>query len=138
MKEQPMILVVDDQHIVRKLARTVLYWRGYETVLEAADANSALDIARTNQKPPDLLLTDVNLGGGMNGIQLAEAISERWPSTKIILMSGNYERRLEMKPAWRFLEKPFAPGVLIETVEELLADTGQWNRPSRLILQVSR
>lgn len=120
MTEQPMVLVVDDQAIVRKLARTVLQMYGYEAVLEAEGAQRALDIA--SQRPPGLLLVDVNLGQGMNGIELAEVISDRWPSTRIVVMSSNYDRRLNMKSGWRFLEKPFAPAVLIETAQEALAD----------------
>jgi DNA-binding response OmpR family regulator len=63
---------------------------------------------------PDLLLTDVTLAG-IGGSALAERLRERWPSLKIVLMSGYFDeasRAHASERGWHFLQKPFEIGEL--------------------------
>src|SRR5438552_2196927 len=71
---KPLILVVDDQSVMRKLARAVLSSIGFGSVLDAGDAESAIEIVRNTRQPIDIVISDINLGLGMNGLQLADAL----------------------------------------------------------------
>jgi PAS domain S-box-containing protein len=80
------ILVVEDEAAVRSTVRRQLETLGH-TVVVADSAAAALTILK-GSTPPDLLLTDVVLGTGMNGIDLAEAARVFRPRLPVIFMSG--------------------------------------------------
>jgi PAS domain S-box-containing protein len=80
------ILVVEDEAAVRSTVRRQLETLGHK-VLVAADAAMALPML-TGTNRPDVLLTDVVLGSGMNGIDLAEAARQVTPGLPVIFMSG--------------------------------------------------
>ena len=79
------ILVVEDDEQVRMAVVAQLRSLGY-SVTEAAGAQPALKLL-ANGAPFDLILTDVIMPG-MDGSQLAQSVSSRWPDLKIIFMSG--------------------------------------------------
>ena len=84
------ILVVEDEPAVRSTVRRQLETLGHQVLL-AESAAAALHLLRdavTDAAPPDVLLTDVVLGSGMNGIDLAEAAREMLPGIAVIFMSG--------------------------------------------------
>jgi CheY-like chemotaxis protein len=80
------ILVVEDEAAVRSTVRRQLETLGH-TVLVADDAATALPMLH-GKDAPDLLLTDVVLGQGMNGIDLADAARAFKPGLPVIFMSG--------------------------------------------------
>ena len=80
------VLVVDDVDLLRDLARTFLEMAGL-TVLVASSGQQALKIMEDATEPVDIVFTDYNMPG-MNGVELMENISSRWPGTKFILASG--------------------------------------------------
>lgn len=80
------ILVADDEPAVRATVRRQLETLGHKVVVADAAAK-ALDLLRAAE-PPDVLLTDVVLGTGMNGIDLADAARLARPDLPVILMSG--------------------------------------------------
>jgi PAS domain S-box-containing protein len=80
------VLVVEDEVSVRNTVRRQLETLGH-TVLLAETAAAALPILKGSE-PIDLLLTDVVLGSGMNGIDLAEAARLLKPELAVIFMSG--------------------------------------------------
>jgi CheY-like chemotaxis protein len=80
------ILVVEDEAAVRSTVRRQLETLGH-TVLIAETAAAALPILK-GAAPPDVLLTDVVLGSGMNGIDLADAARVFTPGLPVIFMSG--------------------------------------------------
>ncbi len=84
------ILIVDDNDGDRKLMFLALTEHGYR-VLEAHDANEALQIFRSQAGKIDLVLTDIVMPG-MNGVELAECIRKMSPKTKIFFISG-YKRK---------------------------------------------
>ena len=83
--ESRTILVVEDEAPVRSTVRRQLETLGHKVLL-AETAAAALPILKSNQ--PDVLLTDVVLGTGMNGIDLAEAARVFRPGLPVIFMSG--------------------------------------------------
>ncbi len=115
------ILVVEDESSVRRLAVAILRRAGY-TVLEAADAPRALEVADTGV-PIDLLLTDVVLPGGPSGIGLGRTLKAARPGLVVLHMSGySIELTSRTTPEERamFLAKPFTPTAMLAAVHAAL------------------
>src|SRR5580700_886196 len=116
------ILLVEDETNVRQLARHYLQGQGY-TVLEAADAAAAIQISNYHPGAIHLLFTDVVMPG-MNGRQLAHAISESRPETRVLYMSGYTENVIghngTLDVNVNLLQKPFTLPALKAKVREVL------------------
>lgn len=121
--EETVILLAEDDPIVRNLVRAMLTNQGY-AVLTADDGREALEICDAFSDQIHLLLTDV-LMPRMDGIELADAVRRRRPDIKIVLMSGHTAQiiREENLPD-AFLRKPFVPPTLLKCVEKVLASPG--------------
>ena len=117
------ILLVEDAPEVRTVARRILQRHGY-VVLEAAEAELALTIARREGEVIDLLLTDVVLPG-ISGPELAAQIRALCPNAKVLFMSGHTKDAAEagggVEPGDPYLEKPFSVTALARKVREVLA-----------------
>lgn len=116
------IVLVEDDDVVRRLVSRVLERGGYR-VLGAASGEEGLEIL--GRETPDLLLTDVTLPGDLSGLELSRrALAER-DDLKLICMSGYGEDDLaddllRTARGAAFIGKPFSPGELLGTVNELL------------------
>jgi|Deesub1362A_J573_1020465.scaffolds.fasta_scaffold02235_4 PAS domain S-box-containing protein len=117
------VLVVEDDGLVRVLARRILEDHGYR-VLEAADGREALEICNQLGGEVHLLLTDVVMPK-MCGKELAERLRDAYPSLKVLYMSGYSDNTIAhhevLEPDVPFLEKPFSPEQLLHKVREALA-----------------
>jgi two-component system cell cycle sensor histidine kinase/response regulator CckA len=117
------ILVVEDEPVVRQLMQNILGRFGYQ-VLEAASGLAALKIWRQQPHRIALLLTDVVMPDGMTGWDLAEQLSKDQPKLKIVYTTGygaeliGKERHL--KEGVNFVQKPFTPAKLLQTVRRCL------------------
>ena len=93
-------------------------------VVEAENAVPVLDILLRDDSI-DLLLSDIVLPGGKNGIDLAQEAVRQHPALKVILVSGYPEGTLEkagLKEAgFRLLSKPFSKNALSETLASVMA-----------------
>lgn len=133
------ILVVEDEPSVRELARTALEQGGYR-VLEAADANHALQVWREAAAQIAVLITDMVLPNGMGGGKLAQLLRERDPQLQVICISGYGSETLKedmptsLAPGVNFLSKPFDPNALLKAVKTLLDRTETARSNSRLAL----
>lgn len=117
------ILVVEDDPGVRDVVRKHLQGAGYE-ILVAPTAEEALDIMA--ETPGfDLLFTDIVLGRGMNGVQLATETMKRYPGVKVLCTSGYAESTIfaEYPDAHDLdiIAKPVARRVLLESITQCLA-----------------
>ncbi|MDR6624520.1 response regulator [Caulobacter segnis] len=115
-----VVLVVEDEVLVRMLACDILDDAGYHP-LEAVDAREALALLEAR---PDiaLMFTDVDMPGEINGLGLARLAALRWPELPIVATSGAAGvQAIDLPPNGRFLQKPYSPSILIETVERALA-----------------
>src|SRR5688572_32147724 len=84
--KKPTVLVVEDEMILRMRAVDIVEDAGF-TPLEAVNADDAIALLES-RSDIELLFTDIQMPGTMNGLKLAHAVHERWPSIKIILVSG--------------------------------------------------
>jgi two-component system cell cycle sensor histidine kinase/response regulator CckA len=117
------ILVVEDEDTVRHVTGVVLRRYGYE-VISARDGETARQLVAEYSDPIDLLLTDVVMPGGINGLELATMLQTDRPNLKILYMSGYAEEIALGKnsiPAEQFLQKPFTPDELVARVQAILA-----------------
>jgi CheY-like chemotaxis protein len=121
------ILLVEDEEIVRGLARSILEAGGYK-VLEAARGAEALQICEESSEQIHLLLTDVVLPQ-MSGPELALALAEVHPEIPVIYMSGYTDDAIVhhgvLNPGTNFVEKPFSPEGLLRKIRQIL-DAQRW------------
>ncbi len=116
------VLVVDDVDLLRDLARTFLELAGL-TVLVASGGRQALEVLEAATEPVDLLFTDYHMAG-MNGVELIEQVSARWPATKFILASGFLDDATHHRIGSRqatILAKPYDIHEASELVMKMLA-----------------
>ena len=100
------VLLVEDEAGVREGIAVLLETIGYG-VIAVSSGEEAMAIPLN--PAPDLLLTDVTLAG-IGGLALGERLHERWPSLKVVLMSGYFEEASQANAGergWHFLQKPF-------------------------------
>ena len=120
-QHRPVILVVDDEHIIADTLTAVLRRSGFAAIA-AYDGRSALELATVI--PPELLITDIAMAR-MNGIQLALALVDAIPDCKVLLFSGHASHidLLEARKAgfdFPLLAKPLHPAKLLAHVAESL------------------
>lgn len=119
--QQHRVLVVDDMPDVREVTAYQLSSLGLD-VSTASDGPGALKILEDSDHF-DLLVTDVGLPGGMNGLELAMAVAARFPAIKVVTMSGYNDKQvsssLDRPPEWKHLQKPFKRTLLAELIQEL-------------------
>ncbi len=120
------LLVVEDEEIVRSLIVELLERFGY-TVLQAGTAQEALELCESHDGRIDLLVTDVVMPG-MDGVELAEAVTDLNPDVKVLYISGYTDRSLAFRGRpeedVRYLSKPFELQEFIAVIREILAARG--------------
>ena len=103
----PNVLVVEDEMILRMRAVDIVEDAGFRSV-EAVNADEALSILES-RSDISLLFSDIQMPGSMDGLKLAHAVHDRWPSIKIILVSGQVKPSDAETPAdSRFFRKPLS------------------------------
>lgn len=121
MTRRHRVLLVDDMDEVRLAVLEQLESLGCE-VTTAADGLGALAVLG-NGATFDLVLTDLGLPGGMNGLRLAEAVSVLRPGLKVPTMSGYNSPEFaipgKLRPEWKTLRKPFRREVLANAMRKL-------------------
>ena len=115
------ILIVEDNPEVREVTATLLEQIGYR-VLRAENAAEAL--AQLQRGPAvDLVFSDIVMPNGMNGIHLAQEVSERYPKLGILLTTGYSEVTAAAETRFAVLRKPFELSELERAVREAMAGT---------------
>ncbi|MFH1060914.1 MAG: response regulator, partial [Pseudomonadota bacterium] len=112
------ILVVDDEAVVRQLAREILLLAGY-TVDTAPDGEAALVALAQGPEAVDLVVLDVVMPG-MNGVEALARIKAAHPLIKVVMASGMFESGQPAASTWRLadgrLQKPYRAPELLEAV----------------------
>jgi DNA-binding NtrC family response regulator len=118
------VLVVEDEDGIRNLMRTLFRLAGFE-VLSCQDGPEALDLMRARGGNIHLVVTDVNLGLEMDGIEMAENLRAMHPGVKILYISGDDGQdrigREVSEGRAHFLMKPFTPRGLTDKALAILA-----------------
>ncbi len=129
-----VVLAVEDEPLVRMFVADFLDEAGFK-VFEAVNADEAMTIL---QARPDVqaVVTDIEMPGSMNGLELARLIHERWPGIGVLVTSGR-ERPgpddLSEKVA--FLAKPYLPETVINVIRQMA--TPQVVEPAEIVMAAS-
>ncbi len=117
-----VVLVIDDEPVVRELVVEVLEDAGYR-VLQAIDGPAGLRVLESDARI-DLLITDVGLPGGLNGRQVADAARTTRPELRTLFITGYAENAAvgngHLDPGMEVITKPFAVATLSSKVREML------------------
>ncbi|AXV15382.1 hypothetical protein CYG48_06535 [Neorhizobium sp. SOG26] len=120
MPQKAVVLIVEDEPLIRFDTLDTLENVGH-SALEAANADEAMVLFR-NHSDLDIVVTDVNMAGSMDGIQLAQRIRAMRPSVRIIITSGVVHLDPMLLPANTiFIRKPYTHEALLASIHEFLA-----------------
>jgi CheY-like chemotaxis protein len=115
--ENRSVLVVDDEPVLRLFVCDTLEEAGYEPV-EAGSGDEAIAILRGGATFA-AVVTDIEMPGDVDGLELAWNIQAHWPDLVVIITSGRKLPRAEELPlAASFLPKPFSAERLVETIAQ--------------------
>src|ERR1700693_5284056 len=113
------VLVVEDEMMLRMCAVDIVEDAGFMPV-EAVNADDALAILES-RSDIDLLFTDIQMPGSMDGLKLAHAVHARWPSIKILLVSGQLQpANIDIPAASRFFGKPLEAKEMIAEMRDMI------------------
>jgi CheY-like chemotaxis protein len=115
-----VVLVVEDEPLVRMTAADELDEAGF-LVLEAKNADEAIAVLEAHSDEVQVLFTDVDMPGSMNGMDLAEQVYQRWPHVLLLISSG-YARPHpdEIPDHGHFLPKPYRGATLVRQIVEMM------------------
>jgi two-component sensor histidine kinase/CheY-like chemotaxis protein len=115
----PNVLIVEDEMILRMRAVDIVEDAGFNPV-EAVNADQAISILES-RSDISLLFTDIQMPGSIDGLKLAHAVHDRWPSVKIILVSGQVKPSDAERPAnSRFFGKPLSVDQMIAELQDMV------------------
>jgi DNA-binding NtrC family response regulator len=115
------VLLVDDESNIRRMLAALLRQEGF-TVAEAANGNAAL--LQLDDVDPDVIVLDLLMPPGPDGLETLVRIRDRGRATPVIMMSGKAQLtdavRAVKQGAFQFLEKPLTPESVLVTVRAAL------------------
>jgi CheY-like chemotaxis protein len=115
-EHKPVVLVVDDEALVRNMVTTILQRKGY-AVLAAVDGLDALALSRSYPGNIDLVITDLDMPR-LDGVELLKKLFEERPGTRSIVMSGSERDIVIRDHVLPFLSKPFDIEALLSKIRE--------------------
>jgi PAS domain S-box-containing protein len=112
------VLVVEDNPEVAEVSATLLQQIGYR-VLHAGNAIEALERIEGGE-PIDLVFSDIVMPSGMNGIHLAQELTQRYPSIPVLLTTGYSDVAAAGETRFPILRKPFELPALEQAIREVM------------------
>jgi len=121
-ENSPVVLLVEDEPLVRMAAADDLQDAGFH-VLEAANADVALAVLESCSDDVQVLFTDIDMPGSMNGLDLAESVHRRWPHISLLVSSAYHKPSPEQIPDdGRFLPKPYRSEDVVHHLRALVEE----------------
>src|ERR1700709_2143385 len=115
----PTVLIVEDEMVLRMRAVDIVEDAGFAPI-EAVNADDALAILES-RSDIELLFTDIQMPGSMDGLKLAHDVHERWPLIKIIIVSGQLKLTDADKPTnSRFFGKPLDVKHMVSQMQDMM------------------
>lgn len=118
------LLLVDDHVLVRQSIRAFLEAEAFEVVGEAGHAAEALALA--DRLLPDLVMMDIRLSGGMNGIEAVRLLRERHPQVRVVVLTAYddtvYRQAMQSVGVEGFVSKTAPFSDLLEVIRHVMAD----------------
>jgi DNA-binding NtrC family response regulator len=117
----PTVLIIDDERAIRNTLKEILEYENFK-VEEALDGKDALQ--KIEKLKLDLILCDIKMPGGMDGLELLQKFQKQIPETPVVMISGhgNIETAVEAvkKGAYDFIQKPLDLNRLLVTIRNAL------------------
>ncbi|MET3890293.1 DNA-binding response OmpR family regulator [Bosea sp. OAE506] len=119
--EKPLVLVVEDEPIILMEVEETLLEAGFD-VVTAHHVPSAIKAFQARSTEVKALVTDIRMGTGADGWDLARKVREAAPAVPVIYMSGDSASQWSARgvPNSLMLSKPFAPAQLVTGLATLL------------------
>ena len=120
---KPMILLVDDEAMLREVIGDVLVKEGFACI-PCANGPDAMRLIDAGPYKFDLLLSDVKMPGTVDGFEVAERFKAKYPEGTVILLSGYIDEKAAgslSRDRVRVLPKPLRAQELLDAVKEALA-----------------
>jgi DNA-binding response OmpR family regulator len=114
------VVIAEDDELVRECLMAALDQAGLRAA-GAATGEAALQALAEAERPVSVLITDLNLGTGMDGLALARRARALHPGLKVIFISGRYATLRPMDEEACFLPKPFSTGSLLAAIDSMMA-----------------
>ena len=120
-KDLIVILVVEDEHLIQSMVEEALADGGFEAAI-AASGEEAVTLLTGSKGKYRALVADIDLGGKMDGWEVAKHAREIDPEFPVVYMSGDSagDWAANGVPNSIMLKKPFAPAQLVTAVSQLL------------------
>ena len=116
-----VVLVVEDHPLIRMGAIQLIEEGGY-TAVEAANADEAIAILAA-RSDIQLVFTDIEMPGSIDGLKLAHYIRHRWPPVLLIVVSGKLiVGETQLPKGARFFSKPYNDNAIVETIRGMFAE----------------
>ena len=120
MSSKIRILVVEDELLIRMALAEHLSDEGFE-VFEAANADEAISILETNDAI-QVMFTDIDMPGSMDGLKLSAAVRNRWPPVRIVVTSGHrVVTRTDLPEGSLFYPKPYDHAAITTSLRDFLS-----------------
>lgn len=117
---KPTVLVVEDDAVTRHAAAAMIGDAGF-SVCEATNGNEAIRVL-DREAGIRVVVTDIDMPLGIDGIKLAACIHRRWPGIGIVITSGKVRPKEGDVPALgRFIRKPYSEEQVIGAIRAVLA-----------------
>jgi len=111
------ILTVEDEYLISKYLRAILESGGHR-VIATFDADEAIEVLE-RVRDIQLVITDINMPGSMDGLRLAAAIRDRWPPIHLIVVTGFAPpKRNELPRDSIFIAKPYGAVEILSAVRQ--------------------
>lgn len=125
MQELPVVLVVEDDQLIRGMVEEVLTEGGFES-FSASSGEEAVSLLEENHGKYRALITDINLSGKLDGWDVAKLARELNADIQVIYVTGAaaHEWPFRGVPNSVLLNKPFAPAQVVTAVAQLLNTSG--------------
>src|SRR5918998_6850671 len=119
--QQPVVvLLVEDEALVRMMAADVLREEGGFKVVEVVNADEALTVLEATADVR-ALVTDVGMPGSLDGFTLARVVKQAWPHIGVVVSSGRMAPGPKDLPSGAlFIPKPYRPEALVTAVRTVL------------------
>ena len=112
-----VVLVVEDEVLIRMLAVELLEEAGY-SVVDFDNAAEAIAFCRDPENDLAAVFTDINMPGDIDGLDVAQLVTAIRPNAAVVVTSGRYGvKPPDLAPHVRFLPKPWTASLLIDTLQ---------------------
>ena len=121
----PVVLVVEDEALLRLDTMEMVENAGFAAI--SADNAAQAIVILENRTDVRIVISDIDMPQGINGLKLAALIRNRWPPIELILVSGHtHPEAHELPERTLFFAKPYRPEEIVAAMNDFCS-TNMWH-----------